>query len=493
MTEINSFFNNIANIGNIDSIDNITKITSAIDNLTCFICAKIIENPQILPCCGNIACSFCLNSWFDQHPICPFCRSNIQGQKLISFHWMDSLYQFLRHINQPPVKEKLCSKHHKKVDFYCQDCQAFICGDCIFDLMVQTDLDHYNHHLYKLSDYCKLIKSLLMKEILETSTLITKIQSALESILNYQQIVFQSKSKLYYNLRLYHKYQTKQTSDIFSEAKKENQKLLSFLNSINSQLKSSISTNLSDFANESLNANLIFQKIENLKHLLNSHSIHNLILKFDEIEKKNRDLSTLQIKEIQVPLFVHEFIIIHNYPQLIENQKTTETPQIIFSNPFYVHGNRFRAKIFPSGNSNAKNTHLSFFLDLIQGSGKPSTYTYKIEILPNEAKNNQNIPIISRQYTSDFEVNNSWGWNKILKIDSILNNGYLNENGDLKIKVSLKAESYFQINRDQNFAINQLKKKIQEDFDIDNLENNYESFSDDDLESFSNISENSID
>ena len=57
-------------------------IVKDLDKYTCNICTKVLKDPHLTGCCGQVFCESCLNYWFTKHgkESCPHCRA--EGKRL---------------------------------------------------------------------------------------------------------------------------------------------------------------------------------------------------------------------------------------------------------------------------------------------------------------------------------------------------------------------------------------------------------------------------
>ena len=141
---------------------------------------------------------------------------------------------------------------------------------------------------------------------------------------------------------------------------------------------------------------------------------------------------------------------LHNYLEIKEHT------EIIYSECLSHHGITWRLKVYPNGNGQAKGNYLSVFLEMVKGYSISAKYDYKIEM--ENSANFENR--ISREYTSDFEVGEWWGYNRFYKIEWIMNEGFILDSGSLKLKFHVKASSYSQECSDQSKYIEELESKV---------------------------------
>lgn len=68
--------------------------------------------------------------------------------------------------------------------------------------------------------------------------------------------------------------------------------------------------------------------------------------------------------------------------------------------------------------------------------------------------------IIQREFVSDFEVGECWGYNRFFRLDLLASEGYLNIQRDtLELRFQVRPSTFFERCRDQQWFINQLMKK----------------------------------
>jgi len=71
--------------------------------------------------------------------------------------------------------------------------------------------------------------------------------------------------------------------------------------------------------------------------------------------------------------------------------------------------------VYPNGNGVARSKYLSIFLEMIKGPPDSSKYEYKVEMINHSNKNLS----ITREFASEFEPGECWGYNRFFKIDQL--------------------------------------------------------------------------
>lgn len=67
-----------------------------------------------------------------------------------------------------------------------------------------------------------------------------------------------------------------------------------------------------------------------------------------------------------------------------------------------------------------------------------------------------------REYQSEFEVGECWGYNRFYRIDQLESEGYLSNDSEdcLYLKFYVRPPTYAQLSRDQKRYIEELEKKV---------------------------------
>ncbi|KAL7986922.1 hypothetical protein Chor_005841 [Crotalus horridus] len=110
----------------------------------------------------------------------------------------------------------------------------------------------------------------------------------------------------------------------------------------------------------------------------------------------------------------------------------------------------------PDGNGVVRGYYLSVFLELSAGLPETSKYEYRVEMVHQST--NDPAKNIIREFASDFEVGECWGYNRFFRLDLLANEGYLNRQNDTVIlRFQVRSPTFFQKCRDQYWYISQLE------------------------------------
>lgn len=127
----------------------------------------------------------------------------------------------------------------------------------------------------------------------------------------------------------------------------------------------------------------------------------------------------------------------------------------VYSSPLQVNSVHWRLKVYPYGNGAVRGEYLSVFLELTIGYPETSKYEYRVQMIHQSASKN-----IQREFVSDFEVGECWGYNRFFRLDLLASEGYLNSQNDtLELRFHVRPSTFYQRCRDQQWFISQLLRK----------------------------------
>lgn len=151
-----------------------------------------------------------------------------------------------------------------------------------------------------------------------------------------------------------------------------------------------------------------------------------------------------------VPQYDSSTFVITNFSILRHNVDP------IYSQPLHVNGLTWRLKVYPDGNGTVRGTYLSVFLELTNGLNEPSKYEYRVEMIHQLSKDpSKNIV---REFASDFEVGECWGYNRFFLLDALITEGFLDTDNDILIlRFQVRPPTYQQKCRDQQWYITHLE------------------------------------
>jgi hypothetical protein len=329
-----------------------------------------------------------------------------------------------------------CQKHHKLIEFFCAECSQYLCADCLFEEL--SEKHHTGHSISRMTDIFGSLKVELANSLLKLNSITQSIQqramtvrqsvSRLELVSSEQmramiRFVEASQAQSARSLRQYH-------DALRTHADR--------LRTLREQAKGIADSEVTDLS-------AIPRAVSEIQSLR------------AQIEEAVKPVPVPEPQNDILPPFQSARFTVHNLRQAIDSARHETTPVCLYTPTQEIYGCLWRLKIYPFGNMNGRSTHVSVFVEMSRGTGVKTPYGYRIEIVPADVREHTFV----REFRSDFTVNDSWGWNKAILIERVSARGFLSDEGDLAIVLSLKPESYYHAYRDLRVAMAEERTKYE--------------------------------
>ncbi|XP_024391968.1 uncharacterized protein [Physcomitrium patens] len=406
--------------------DNVNDSSSTLAEIfRCFICLGKVVDAQLCPCCSKLVCQPCIKRWLtDQKSECPHCRAPLLVTQLVSCRFISEISLEVEKIqgklgDSPMVK--YCPTHDSPLLYFCTTCSVAVCSDCA--VLIE---DHRNHTFEKLSvAYGRHKKKIRMEAAglrrrrKELCALVASVEKNIETVL---------KSK--------------------DESAAELQMAFKRMQSrLEEQLKCKLLALLAQKGSMTQEMELLDTVLHELDQQLNSIPKSDLIAQEPNMSRMLQDIRTRNFSDISrtpiPPEFISEVIPSYEYGELILNNYKEDLTQtrptvfttgctlnsaealssrdVVYSEPICGSGVIWRLKVYPNGSGASQGTHLSVFLEMVDGGNEPATYEYGIELLHRTRPNQR----IVRKFSSDFEAGACWGYYQFFRIDLLEKEGYI--------------------------------------------------------------------
>ncbi|XP_065054453.1 E3 ubiquitin-protein ligase TRIM37-like isoform X2 [Rhopilema esculentum] len=422
----------------------------------CFICMERVRDARLCPHCSKLCCFICIRRWLtEQRPQCPHCRACLHLHELVHCRWVEDVTQQLDNLqgssaaasSVSPVKVKpednkdgKCECHNEKLSVYCDTCMKCICHMCA--LWGGTHSKHdfkpldevYEQHVSSITDEVGALRRRLMELI----SLVQEVEKNVDSVRTAKE---------------------ERVREIRSAVEL-------MIARLDTQLKNKLLTLMGQ-------KNALTQETELLESLLQEveHQLH-VCTKSELISKSNELLQMFeQVHRKPMASFVTASIpadftseIVPAYDSTtfcISNFSTLRHKgDPVYSDPLNVNGLSWRLKVYPDGNGVVRGNYLSVFLELTAGLPETSKYEYRVEMIHQSCLDSSKN--IVREFASDFEVAECWGYNRFFRLDLLASEGYLSvQNDTLILRFQVRAPTYYQKCRDQQWHINQMEASHQ--------------------------------
>ncbi|XP_048375159.1 E3 ubiquitin-protein ligase TRIM37 isoform X4 [Sphaerodactylus townsendi] len=231
---------------------------------------------------------------------------------------------------------------------------------------------------------------------------------------------------------------------------------------LDTQLKNKLITLMGQKTSLTQETELLESLLQEVEHQLRSCSKSELILKSSEIlmmfQQVHRKPMASFVTTPVPPDFTSELVPSYDSTTFVlENFSTLrQRADPVYSPPLQISGLCWRLKVYPDGNGVVRGYYLSVFLELSAGLPETSKYEYRVEMVHQST--NDPAKNIIREFASDFEVGECWGYNRFFRLDLLANEGYLNRQNDTVIlRFQVRSPTFFQKCRDQHWYISQLE------------------------------------
>ncbi|MBZ3889445.1 E3 ubiquitin-protein ligase TRIM37 [Sciurus carolinensis] len=329
-----------------------------------------------------------------------------------------------------------CENHHEKLSVFCWTCKKCICHQCALwggmhgGHTFKPLAEIYEQHVTKVNEEVAKLRRRLMELI----SLVQEVERNVEAVRNAK-------------------------DERVREIRNAVEMMIARLDT---QLKNKLITLMGQKTSLTQETELLESLLQEVEHQLRSCSKSELISKSSEIlmmfQQVHRKPMASFVTTPVPPDFTSELVPSYDSATFVlENFSTLrQRADPVYSPPLQVSGLCWRLKVYPDGNGVVRGYYLSVFLELSAGLPETSKYEYRVEMVHQSC--NDPTKNIIREFASDFEVGECWGYNRFFRLDLLANEGYLNRQNDTVIlRFQVRSPTFFQKCRDQHWYITQLE------------------------------------
>ncbi|XP_037666029.1 E3 ubiquitin-protein ligase TRIM37 isoform X6 [Choloepus didactylus] len=402
-----------------------------------------LRDARLCPHCSKLCCFSCIRRWLtEQRAQCPHCRAPLQLRELVNCRWAEEVTQQLDTLqlcsltkHEENEKDK-CENHHEKLSVFCWTCKKCICHQCALwggmhgGHTFKPLAEIYEQHVTKVNEEVAKLRRRLMELI----SLVQEVERNVEAVRNAK-------------------------DERVREIRNAVEMMIARLDT---QLKNKLITLMGQKTSLTQETELLESLLQEVEHQLRSCSKSELISKSSEIlmmfQQVHRKPMASFVTTPVPPDFTSELVPCYDSATFVlENFSTLrQRADPVYSPPLQVSGLCWRLKVYPDGNGVVRGYYLSVFLELSAGLPETSKYEYRVEMVHQSC--NDPTKNIIREFASDFEVGECWGYNRFFRLDLLANEGYLNRQNDTVIlRFQVRSPTFFQKCRDQHWYITQLE------------------------------------
>lgn len=403
-----------------------TESGAAIDDIfRCFICLGRVVDAKLCPSCSKMCCSACIIKWLTENrAICPHCRRPLQPDHLVNGRFVAEISQALEKLQVAEPIDK-CQVHETPLNYYCVTCQTLVCSDC-----AMFESQHKGHEFQRLNAIYDKQAAEVKKEAETLKEKLKDLMSVLGQVERNLEEVQKGKAAKAQEIGTYFEDLQKNLDETLREKVKQ---LLEQKETITSEIErlEGIQLELTRFLNGP-KAKLISKTTDLLHKLKSATELPISNFRFSEV---NSDFQS----ELEPP-YESGLFFLQSFSQV---RKKTE---VVYSDQLFTHGLTWRLKVYPNGNGLSQGTHLSVFLEMMKGGGESTKYEYKVELLhTKDASRN-----VIREFSSEFESGECWGYNRFFALDNLETLGYLDAEQDtLAFRFMVRPPTWQQLYLDQ--------------------------------------------
>merc|ERR1719430_1542016 len=421
-------------------------VESLAEVFRCFICMEKLRNAHLCPHCSKLCCYMCIRRWLtEQRSQCPHCRASLHIHELVNCRWVEEVTQQLDTLKEVGVRgerdsgggagaQDQCEVHSEKMSVYCWTCRKCICHQCALWGGTHTGHDFrpldeiYGEHVARVKEEVALLRRRLMELI----SLVQEVERNVESV--------------------------RAAKD---ERVREIRNAIELMIArLDSQLKAKLLVLMGQKNSLSQETEQVEQLLGQVEARMAGASKGQLIAQSEQLlelavaANKKPMAAFISASQPVLPDFQSE--IVPSYDEktfsMAHFSQLQSKADPVYSPPLHVNGLSWRLKVYPDGNGVVRGNYLSVFLELSAGLPETSKYEYRVEMVHQAKDSAKNIV---REFASDFEVGECWGYNRFFRLDLLSSEGYLS--GDsLTLKFQVRPPTYYQKCRDQQWHIGQL-------------------------------------
>lgn len=238
------------------------------------------------------------------------------------------------------------------------------------------------------------------------------------------------------------------------------------MNKLNAEKKEKISSIQNNRQKLSEEIEKIRETIQDTNNKIVTLPQDKLVTKRSEISDTLFQLTTTPVSSFVIPQVSPDFtdqieLRSVNAEFVIDDfESVRHSTEPLYSRPLHTNGLEFKLKVYPCGNEMSRGVYVSVFLQLSSSvpGHRSSQYTYQIQM------KNQSGSVFEREFTSEFEAGECWGYNRFFQLDRL--DQYI-EHNQLRFIFYVRATSYATQQRDLNNYVKHLEGLIEQQNESD--------------------------
>lgn len=403
-----------------------------------------LRDAHLCPHCSKLCCYTCIRRWLtEQRSQCPHCRASLHLHELVNCRWVEEVTQQLdtlqavciSNFRHDDSSRDRCAAHQEKLSVYCWTCRKCICHQCA--LWGGT---HSGHTFKPLEDVYEQHVTQIKAEVGQLNRRLMELISLVQEVERNVESVRAAKDERVREIR---------------------NAIELMIARLDSQLKAKLLTLMGQKNSLTLETEQLEALLQDVEYQLHTCTRSELIVKSAELSRKIHQVRKKPMTSFvtaPVPADFHSEIVPGYDSATFAMQNFTQLQlkaDPVYSAPLHVNGLCWRLKVYPDGNGVVRGNYLSVFLELSAGLPETSKYEYRVEMIHQGSRDTSKN--IVREFASDFEIGECWGYNRFFRLDLLATEGYLNTELDtLILRFQVRPPTFYQRCRDQQWYISQL-------------------------------------
>lgn len=337
----------------------------------------------------------------------------------------------------------ICPKHNKKYEFLCVQCNKKLCADCLFEEFTASVKQHSNHKIDKVVDKKQEAIDKLKEEIEKAKALKENITKQVRSSPSTAEQLEKQKNEMFMALySSFHDFQ-KNLDNLYTQDEKKLLEEASCIDTLVDKAEKAV-----DMASAIITTNDVGVFIGSADIVQKIEEFAKNPPPFVHEHQTFPETNFILPKEVKFDFDLPDFTEILASPPM-------ERPYI-YTPEFKAYGAKWRGKLYPQGNCNGSNTHISMFLEVLRGFDRPFKFNYQVSII-HPSKD----VVLERHFVSEFQNLDSWGWNRLALLDTVTKEGFIFPDNKLRIQIKLSPTNYYVLTEIYLDILDRKQAKIQ--------------------------------
>lgn len=318
------------------------------DKLKCFICFGKVVNAMMCPHCKKIACEQCFKTVLEKTSICSNCKNILLIDELVKIPMLnDFTFFFINNLEQKDeqdendvnimahLRKEKCKEHpNKNIEYYCINCNQYLCSESLLFFNKKSVDQHKNHIILSFDDIEKFNLYKIIKEYSNLKENKNKIKIKLNALNKSLNDIKNQKNKTKDNYGIL-------KSDLKEKYENKIYRIKNIINKLNNK-----KTNIQNLLNKPQNLMVDLNNEEKSKQFLEElKNLNDIVISKDDIEneanfKKAFKYEQFESEKIEIKLpyngkYVDEFKIIDTELNFMPDTKCKLNCQLLMNSLFF--------------------------------------------------------------------------------------------------------------------------------------------------------------